>query len=121
MTDRANCLATHGTNNTNMLFLENSIPTASIFSPGMVTAEIPRRGSAIGPARSESPGRLKEKSGRRRYNGRCAIQQTTIGTASFPPLSKGTLRFVRLDQQGAWIEFELPHSVKPGRHQLTDT
>ena len=48
---------------------------------------------------------------------RSSIQR--IGTASFPPLSQGTLRFVRLDQEGAWIEFELPQSIKPGRHQLT--
>jgi hypothetical protein len=39
-----------------------------------------------------------------------------IGTASFPPLSQGRLRFVRLGGEGDRITFELPSSVEAGRY-----
>ncbi|MBN2474208.1 MAG: DUF2961 domain-containing protein [Pirellulales bacterium] len=40
------------------------------------------------------------------------------GVASFPPLSQGRLRFVRLQRNGDWIDLALPPSVKPGRYVL---
>lgn len=41
-----------------------------------------------------------------------------VGIASFPPLSRGRLLFVRLPRQGHWIDLALPPSVRPGRYLL---
>ena len=41
-----------------------------------------------------------------------------VGVASFPPLSRGHLLFIRLPQKGDSIELEIPPSVEPGRYRL---
>ena len=46
------------------------------------------------------------------------VSKQTVGVASFPPLSRGRLLFIRLQQKGDSIDFELPPSIKPGRYRL---
>jgi hypothetical protein len=47
-----------------------------------------------------------------------SVSKQAVGVASFPPLSRGRLLFIRFQQKGDSIELELPPSVKPGRYLL---
>ncbi len=48
-----------------------------------------------------------------------AVSQQKIGVASLPPLSRGTLLFVRLRRKGDCVDLAIPPSVKPGTYRLT--
>lgn len=46
------------------------------------------------------------------------VSQQQVGVASFPPLSRGRLLFVRLQRKGDFIELAIPPSVRPGKYVL---
>ena len=46
------------------------------------------------------------------------VSKQEVGIASFPPLSRGRLLFVRLQQKGDSIDLALPPSVRPGKYVL---
>lgn len=47
-----------------------------------------------------------------------SVSRQKIGVASLPPLSRGTLLFVRLQQEGDFIELDLPSDLERGKSLL---